>query len=361
MRPIEHYYLDESGSTGDLINAGDALDFAKQPIFTLACLGIDDLEALGYELERLKKVHKVQSPELKSKSLRNKPCFAADLISYLNKRDLPIMIEIVEKRFFICATMVSCLILPAVGPVDLEPCTMFIRKVFAEFLCDYMPDGIIQNYIEACDGRSLAAVGQTYDHLLSWLNTFPQAYQAVAGIKRFTEDSQSDFLALSGESTNDWNGLPIPDDSKAGNPFWILPNLSSFTNIYARLNLRHGGQIGKLKLFHDEQTQFDQIIRSGKLAAEKLASANSVPKLAHVNYSFSQSARLDFIRSDNNPGIQAADVLAGFAMRYVQDALLCPSPMTEPCRATFQMLRRFNAAEATGCNLLMTAKRVNKL
>lgn len=354
MRAIGNYYLDESGSTGDLINAGGTLDFAKQPIFALACVGVDDLTALAFELDRLKVVHRIQSPEIKSKSLRNKPHFARDLISYLNGRNLPIMIEIVEKRFFICATMVNHLICPALYPVDLEPGPILLRRIFAEYLCDHMPGGIVQKYIEACDGKSSAAVGETYDLLLSWLSACHDDDEIARGIRRFAADSQIEFLELSDQNAGGWNGLPIPDESKSGSPFWILPNLSSFTNIYARLNLAFHGEIGKLKLFHDEQLQFDELIKNGKLAAEKLASTNSVPQLPGANYSFSQSAQLEFISSENNAGIQAADVLAGFAMRYVQEALDASSTMAEPFRKVFRMLMQFDEANATGCNLVLS-------
>jgi hypothetical protein len=34
--------LDESGNSGDLVNTGAAFDFVRQPVFALACIGIDD-------------------------------------------------------------------------------------------------------------------------------------------------------------------------------------------------------------------------------------------------------------------------------------------------------------------------------
>jgi hypothetical protein len=62
------YYVDESGNTGDLVRSGGDVGFDSQPVFVLACVGCDDTEALATEIERLKVLHQVQAPELKSSS-----------------------------------------------------------------------------------------------------------------------------------------------------------------------------------------------------------------------------------------------------------------------------------------------------
>lgn len=108
------YYIDESGNTGDAVRTGEKFDFGAQPLFTLACIGIDDPASLKGELARLKTLHAVQGVELKSSSIRNKPGFVRDLIAYLKRQCCPLFIEVVDKKFFICAHVVSTLLMPPV-------------------------------------------------------------------------------------------------------------------------------------------------------------------------------------------------------------------------------------------------------
>src|ERR1700679_57119 len=120
------YYLDESGSNGDLVKAGDSFDFAQQPVFALACIGVYDMPDFENEIKRLKAQHRVQSAELKSTALKDKPSFVTEMAAYLELKRLPVFIEVVDKRFFFCVNMVNHLILPAGGPIDHEPKTMWI-------------------------------------------------------------------------------------------------------------------------------------------------------------------------------------------------------------------------------------------
>jgi hypothetical protein len=83
------YYLDESANSGDVARPGNRLDFGGQPIFTLACIGVEDEARLEDETKRLKARHKVQAPELKSTALREKPAFVADLAEYLRQNRMP--------------------------------------------------------------------------------------------------------------------------------------------------------------------------------------------------------------------------------------------------------------------------------
>lgn len=94
------YYLDESGSSGDLVSAGESFDFARQPVFALACIGVHDMPDLENEINRLKARHRVQSEELKSTAVKYKPAFVTEMAAYLELKRLPVFIEVVDKRFF---------------------------------------------------------------------------------------------------------------------------------------------------------------------------------------------------------------------------------------------------------------------
>lgn len=68
---VDHYVLDESGHGGDLASAKD-LDFAGQPFFALACVGVADAALLTVELDRLRAHYACGEGELKSSKLGKK-------------------------------------------------------------------------------------------------------------------------------------------------------------------------------------------------------------------------------------------------------------------------------------------------
>lgn len=112
--------------------------------------------------------------------------------------------------------------------------------------------------------------------------------------------------------------LPIPDN-KFKKRVWILPNLSAFTNIYARMNLYQKGRLADVRLIHDEQLQFDEILEASKGAAEALRERAVEMFTPHSDFNFQESASLSFASSTKSVGVQVADILAGFCMRYVRD------------------------------------------
>ena len=358
------YYLDESGSSGDLVKAGVSFDFAQQPVFALACIGVYDMADLENEINRLKALHRVQSAELKSTAVKDKPDFVTEMAAYLGLKRLPVFIEVVDKRFFFCMNMVNYLILPAGGPIDHEPESMWIRNVFAEYLHAALPKSVMQAYVDACDECSLEATGRAYDTLLSWLKDGRRDGDEIAGaLRQSVANSRMEFDALASQQADAWRaGLPIPDQSKRGKLFWMLPNLSSFTNIYARINLFHDGAVGSLTLVHDEQAQYDQILSEGKITSEKLLDLGMVPPLAHADYAFTQQASLIFRPSADCAGIQAADVLAGFVGRYVQASLASTIVQNGAhSEALRSLLNLSEPMRGTGINFVLAQQDVDRM
>lgn len=357
----ETFYLDESGSSGDLVNSGTSFEFSKQPVFVLTCVGVDDQEDLEREITRLKSIHRVKSKELKSTAVKDKPDFVVDITSYIEKRSLPIFVEVVDKRFFICAMIVNHVALPAIGPCDLEPRALWTRNIFAEYLHANMADTIMQVFVDACEMPTNKSAQRVYDALLEWLSSCSSHDEIAGGIYLFARDSCSDFQELARNNFDAWRRvLPLPDYSKKRKPFWMLPNLSSFTNIYARVNLYLDGKIEKVKLLHDEQVQFDCILADGKVAVEELS--GYAPSMRHANYAFLEQAHLEFARSEQCIGIQIADVLGGFVMRYVQQALYSRAPVSELSADGFGgLLRLSDPARGTGINFVMTMRDFSRM
>ena len=359
---ITDYFLDESGNSGDHARSGLRFDFGQQEVFTLACLGVADTEALGDELTRLKSVHRVQAAELKSSSVRDKPNLVADLADYIEQARLPLMIEVVDKRFMMAANMVNTLIVPPVGPCDLTPEARWMSNIMAEYIHALAPSIVFEAFVTACDAPSSSNVTGAFTALLGWLRGAPRD-DVADGIARFAADSFNDFQEMGPERAETQRRfLPVPDLGKRGQSIWMLPSLTSLTNIYARLNRLHGRRIGSLTLFHDEQVHFDAILHEAKRAAEGLAHAGTVPPFPFADFHFEEQARLVFTGSHASPGIQSADVLAGFMMRYVKDSLYGERPPSDQARVAFQrILELSEPAEGRGVNFVLRTSDVVSL
>lgn len=49
-----NYYIDESGNSGDVLSSGDNYNFNGQPVFSLACIGVDNVDNLKQFILNLK-------------------------------------------------------------------------------------------------------------------------------------------------------------------------------------------------------------------------------------------------------------------------------------------------------------------
>lgn len=355
------YYIDESGNTGDCVRSKDGAGFDSQPVFVLACIGCDDTEALASEIERLKTLHKVQAPELKSGSLANKPQFITDLAAFLHANDYPLLVEVTDKRFFLVSYIVDRLVLTPLGAeIDYAPDTRWIKKNMAEYLYHWMPEKVIDYYMECCDRPSAKNVKRTLNALKTWLTRRDD--QMADGILRFVRENIAELTAeLRKDNDAYWRFLPDPDRSTRELPVWILPNLSSFANIYGRINMRHGSKIGGVTLVHDEQKHFEHILRDGKTLAESLTAHGGDFVLPHSDFRFLESAKLEFATSHESAGIQAADAIAGFVMRYVKAVMSLGRPDL-PYRVAFDSLLRLSDPKGgTGLNLVLTYAALDRL
>lgn len=352
---IDRFYLDESGNSGDAALTGAAFDFGGQRIFALACVGCADAAGLGAELARLAVSHRIKSTELKSTALTGKPGVAADIAVFLETAQLPLFIEVVDKRFFVAAHMINHLIMPIVGDVDFSPEGQWLRNVFAEYLYREAPTAAFATFIEACGSPSNASVETCFDAVLAWLKQVPAQDEVGLGLLHFADDSFNDFRSEAAESGHAFERyLPIPDEGSSGKPIWMLPSLTSLTNIYARVNLYRSGAMAGVTLLHDEQLHFEAILRDAKVTLERLAATGTAPKVRFADYGVIKGAALEFGQSHDHAGIQAADVLAGFVMRYVRDVLVGKAPAGARAQEAFhKIVGLSNPRRGMGVNFVM--------
>ena len=272
-----------------------------------------------------------------------------------------VFIEVVDKKFLLCINLVNQLVLPPVGAVDFSPDSLFVRNAFADFLHARIPNSTTHAYAKACDQASAEATRLAYEALSSWLTFDPSENEVAYALRHAVAESRKKFEHAVGSAAGSQFGLPVPDLSKRGKKFWMLPNLSSFTNIYARINRFHRRAIGGVTLVHDEQTQFDHILEAGKIATENLADCEAHVSLAHADYEFDEHATLVFRPSHECFGIQVADVPAGFVMRFVQDQLKGgPRAMPEHAEALRFLLTLLNR-DGTGINFVLATADADRL
>jgi len=331
------YFLDESGNSGDLTKPGASFTFDSQEIFVLAAVGARDTGALGTLLADLKARHKVQAAELKFDSVRKKPRFIGDLLDALQTIDARLAFEVVDKRHFIGAHIVSTLVLAPIPGRAADPQEHFVRYHFAEYL-SRAPTSVFRAFVDACLAPSGPAITGAFDAIVAWLDPRHSSEVATA-LRQATQLGRAEFLddgPDDPETQARW--LPSPDASLSGAPLWILPNLSSFTNLYARINLAHGRVLEDVTLVHDEQRYYARVLETNKALAEQLSGAGPMVDLKNADWNLSSPATLTFAPSHEQPGIQAADILAGSVMHYVRNKLFRSSPTPPEARAALLRL-----------------------
>ena len=358
------YFIDESGQTGDIARLNTLSGFNEQPIFCLAAVGIVDEPSLRREIDRLRQRHGIRLEEIKSSARRERPEFTYDVVKLVCSERYPFFLEVMDKKYYLAAHMTSCQLLPPIRGLASDPRTHFFQNLVADYLFERMPDTLFAKFIEAC----LSPSHETLSAQLSALIEFARAdvdagdVAAVAWDLATTALKDYEEARAGGDENAFLEYLPIADDNSYHKPVWILPNLSAFTNIYARINLYEKGRLASVRLIHDEQLQFDEILENSKGTAEALRERASEMFTPHSNYNFEESASLSFGSSTKSIGIQVADILAGFCMRYVRSFFAEREHIHSIGHQTYDLLRRAtNPANGVGVNLVVSSHRARAL
>lgn len=347
------YYIDESGNTGDLATTKPETYGAEQRMFTLAAVGCHLDELFKERFEALKATHRIRSPEVKSKQAYDRPQFISGLLDMLKERGCPIFIEAVDKHYFIIANIMDRIVLPYVGNCDVEPRTLFVKGVMADHMAIFGPPELAHSFIKCCQSRNYVEVRDFYKQIIRWAQTSRLPTEGVAeAFVRFTRESLKNFRTLPKARAVE-RALPIPDTSPKGKLLWVLPNLTSFTHIYARINSFREKQMSGVTLFHDEQLQFGDVLLQNKIVMEVFTDEIVLPPLKSADFVFSASAKLEFLRSHDSIGIQIADVLAGFVARHIQHAVWGGAATNAERMAIFERLVGCGDRErGTGVNIV---------
>lgn len=316
-------YIDESGHSGDMINSGKGYDFKGQPYFALAGVGLEDGHDWEGRISELRSRHRIPPGELKSKSLTSKPKFSAEVITALLDQEAPLFVELVDKRYFICTSITSFQLLAAcLGyPESME--LNFLKNTVADFLHLHASERVLDTFIASCLAPEDATLRASFAGLRE-MATQPTyegaAVQIAQGVAHMVEVAEAEYCELCDSQSESWlRFLPPPDLNKHAKQVWMLPNLTSFTSIYARMNRYYGRRLAGIRLVHDQQFEVESILRQGKATAEHLGSTMELPYTPQSDYQFEEEAALEFSQSHETVGVQLADVVAGATMRFFRD------------------------------------------
>lgn len=314
---IRTFYFDESGNTGDLALAAPDFSFGGQPVFVLACIGMDKPGYLEQEVHRLRRKHRIQSAELKFASIRRKPKFALDLIEYMGANDLPLFVEVTDKRFAICIQIVETLIVPPVGPNEYSGRAAFVKNLFADRLHERAPNAVLSAFVLACREGTRESVSAAFAALLGWLDSV-DTDEVIDGLRLFARDTFNDFTEESGATADLLQFYrPAPDRARNGKQVWMLPHVPSLLHIYGRINRFLGRDLDGVRFIHDEQMQFDVALKDGMELAEGPV-GRSVRNQPLADFDIEVPASLEFVVSDDHIGVQLADLLAGILSNCVK-------------------------------------------
>lgn len=314
------FFLDESGNTGDLQLTKPSLDFGGQPVFSLACIGISDELNAGDFIKNLKIKYNIRSNEIKAtKLIKSKPNAVMDLIGWICENDVPYFIELVDKKYQLAVNIVGGFVNPPYFNTKIDQRTIDTNLFFSDFLYKNLKNECFYEFIECMNCPSNERVLKFFFSLRQAVGEIEHII--VKGIISNIDESLDDFRII--EETEHEEAykklLPLPDHGKRNQIIWMLPNYSSFTNIYARVNAYMAGDLSKVRFLHDQQSHFDQVIVQAKEQMEEDFIESYIPSAA--NYNIKVPAELSFGVSEDSVGIQIADLLAGVAMRWLQSLI----------------------------------------
>lgn len=325
-----HYYLDECGHTGDLISDKYDFNYSNQRLFALTAIGLTKHNhmLLSTFIGELKKKHKIQGDELKSKNLiPNNIEFVIELFTKLRDIKAPIFIELVDKKFFTATNISAYQIDPGYfnprdtwTKSDLAFDVVFKNK-FAEELTALEDTSSLERYIDCCLNPTEENLRISFANTKESIFNNKDKFEHHDLIIKCLDETLDDYRILKEEKGDDavLRFLPLPDKSKSGKLIWLLPHISSLSNIVFRLNKKYNKKISKIKLHHDTQIQLDSILHGNLSNLPKLKIV--APYVKGVDYSIHCMPTIKFEDSKKEIGIQIADVISGFVVRYTLDRL----------------------------------------
>ena len=257
------YYIDESGTTGDLINKKVDLFFSRQPIFTHACIGVEDDEPVIDSIKKIKSLHRLPDTELKCEDLYfKKPEVILDIAKLIEKERLPIICEVMDKKYNIAISIVNHIIIPSS-----EKFHIFNKRDYTQLIADlitrYAEDLCFKQFYALCKEPCEKNLLKTFAIFYDLFKRRKSLLNDNGNILNLIEKRKGEYFKLKNEHGEEicikWFH-PIPDVDTFNNTVALLPNVHSFYHILARINKYHLGDIKEAIIYHDIQKEYSKTL-----------------------------------------------------------------------------------------------------
>lgn len=381
-------FLDESGNTGDVVLLPGKEPFGGQPVFVLGAVGAGTGASLEEMLSALVAQHRVPLSgsrnglqEVKGATVvQRRPEFVRDLVRSLAENHHPIIVEVVDKAFFLSANLVLHFLLGAPiasGVVDTHtPEGLALENRLVETIDRHTTREVFEAYCRACRSRS---PGDLYAFMRAFaLQYVPLLMRAHATEAPFVQEvcyfaklATEAFETLRSEPYSDEelveDFLPFPDRNARGEILAMLPHSSAFANLLARAN-RFATETdgGAILVVHDEQAHFGQIIAgyhdnlvNGRFTyLDDALDGADVPYGDMVRYTFPEGQTLQFEPSHRVAGIQVADILAATCRLIFERRALGKEALPPALVEVVKILRTLrDAKNGQGVNVVSTMQK----
>lgn len=357
------YYLDESGNTGDLISKKFDLNFANQPIFTLTCVKVNNTDKIKSLVNQLKKKYKIQGNELKSTSIYKKPKFLLEVCKFIQEENIPFFIEVVDKKYHICSTIVNHYVLPPYFQGDeSNGQTQEGRNVIADYLSLNLPNSYYKSFFNACLIQSEESLLAIMNLLKDYFKNLNDDYQVFYKLVEESIDDYKTMKELHGQEEALMRFFPLSDKNKRNAEVILLSHVSSMANILARVNLENRENNEEVTFIHDNQDHFDEILQSIKTQTTELDISENLPKIITADFNLPKNSKLLFEDSKDYIGIQIADILGGFMARYFKDILYDKKNIDDIYHEIFHILINLsNPNKGIGTNMVLPTSLIEKM
>lgn len=312
-------FIDESGNTGQVLNANQQFNFHQQPVYVLAGIMLSPEKQTLTEsfVLGLRTKYRIQADELKSSKIySSKPGLINELVSFVIDNDIPWFIELMDKKFYLNTQMVEYFFGKG---LPLNDQTIHIRRALATNISTSLTQDIYSRFIETCQNYTHEALESFYTLLIEHLDSIEDPLSEIVSMVQseyFELKEQDPITALK-------SSLPLPDPNFNDKLQHLLPNYNAFTDLLGRAQLlKNFSGIKGLEIVHDEQKQFESIFKEA-FEAMKLIDTDSVAEGTLIadlaSYNLDADISLRFADSKEFPAIQVCDLLAGFIMRFWMD------------------------------------------
>ena len=376
-------YIDESGNTGESLVYKNKIFFGDQPYFCLAGVILPiERKIIEAELLSLCKKYNINMLELKAnKIIKKKPKFFKDYFDILDKLDIPVFIEFMDKKYYVIANMIDYLIFPCYDfPPENQGDYKFIRA--KRLLSNELYKIISKNSYEAFSTLCLNENETNFNNAIYSIATDiirsnVSDLNPVLMHLKSTHESISDIYAREPKKDHLKHYYrPLPDQGTKRD-LYLMPHVSSVFNMVPRFQYyAESISAESISIIHDEQSHYDDTLKNtlkeiyehtGKKGADlfkRMSEAILFSKnidgyeqwFGRPNLSFDipkGSITMSFQISKQEIGIQMADLVAGFmthTWRYFQENEKLPNYAVKPYQYIFRLCGR---EASRGCNFVV--------